>query len=117
MRWCSKFRSSRDVTSIIGSIQREAASLDPGVPVTDMKTEIQLIEETFVLERTFAALSASFGVLALSLVGVGLYGTIAYSVTRRAKEIGIRMALGAQRKVILANVVGQTVVILLAGLV
>jgi predicted permease len=109
-------RGARDVASLIAPIEREGGLLDPGVPVTDVRTEVQVIEQTFVLERTFAALSAAFGALALLLVTVGLYGTIAYTVTRQTKEIGIRMALGARREAILVAVMKRTVVILLGGL-
>jgi predicted permease len=109
-------RTAGDPESLIASIQREAALLDPAVPTTDFRTEVEVIEQTFNLERTFAALSTAFGVLALLLVSVGLYGTVAYTVSRQTKEIGIRLALGARRELILASVMKRTAVILCGGL-
>jgi ABC-type antimicrobial peptide transport system permease subunit len=111
-----EIRGSVDTSSLINPIQREAALLDQTVPVTDFKTETQLIEQTFAIERAFADLSAALGVLALVLAGIGLYGTIAYGVTRETKEVGIRMALGASRTTILAVILRQIFTILAAGL-
>jgi predicted permease len=109
-------RGLSDVSSLINPIQREAALLDRNVPITNIRTQTQLIEQTFMIERTFAALSAAFGSLALVLVGIGLYGTISYSVTRQTKEIGIRIALGARRETIVTGILRQTLSILAVGL-
>jgi predicted permease len=111
-----EIRGSVDVSSLINPIQREAALLDRTVPVTDFKTETQLIEHTFVIERAFADLSAALGVLALVLAGIGLYGTISYAVSRQTKEVGIRMALGASPATILAVILRQIFTILASGL-
>ena len=71
--------------------------MDKNVPLVDMKTETQVVSQVLFMDRTFAALSSTFGFLALLLACVGLYGTMAYAVARKTNEIGIRMALGAKR--------------------
>jgi len=100
---------------LVASVRREAAAVDKDVPVVDVKTETQVVDEVLFMERTFAALSSTFSFLALLLGCVGLYGTMAYAVARRTNEIGIRMALGAGRGIILKMVLRETAFIVLAG--
>jgi putative ABC transport system permease protein len=73
------------------------------------------VDATIVQDRMMATLAGAFGLLALTLACVGLYGLLAYSVARRVKDIGIRMALGAQRKKIIADVFGRAVRLLAIG--
>ncbi len=72
--------------------------LDLRVPIADMTTQSRRIDETIVQEQTFADLCTGFGVLALVMACVGLYAAMAYAVTRRTSEIGIGVALGAERR-------------------
>jgi predicted permease len=102
--------------SLWAGIRRELTNLDKNVPMVDARTEIQLISQVLFLDRTFAALSSAFGFLALVLACVGLYGTMAYAVTRKTNEIGIRMALGAERGAILGMVLRETAAIVVAGI-
>ncbi len=101
---------------LLADIRSELTKLDRNVPMVDVKTETQVISQVLFLDRTFAALSSAFGFLALLLACVGLYGTMAYAVTRRTSEIGIRMALGAERGSILGMVLRETAAIVIAGI-
>ncbi len=102
--------------SLLAGIRGELTALDKNVPMVEVRTETQVVAQVLSLERTFAALSSAFGFLALMLACVGLYGTMAYAVARKTNEIGIRMALGAERRAILAMVLRETAVIVAAGI-
>src|SRR3984885_868310 len=101
---------------IIRSIENEARALNPDVPVVKVRTEDEIVDEVLYLERTFAMLSSVFSALALVLACIGIYGTIAYTVAQRTNEIGIRMALGAERGKILRMVLRETLMVVGAGL-
>ena len=76
--------------------RNEVRRLDAGIPVYNMKTLEAQLDETLLTDRLIAMLSAGFGVLATLLASIGLYGVMAFLVARRTKELGIRLALGAQ---------------------
>ncbi|HEX7287244.1 MAG TPA: ABC transporter permease [Candidatus Angelobacter sp.] len=101
---------------LLAAVRREANALDSNVPLVDVRTETQVVDQVLFLERTFAALSSAFSFLALLLACVGLYGTMAYAVSRRTNEIGIRMALGAGRGSILGMILRETGFVVLAGI-
>jgi predicted permease len=109
-------RGEGSVTPLMSAITHEALALDKNVPITRLKTQNEVIDEMLVLERTFAALSSFCGGLALLLACVGLYGAMAYTVSRRTSEIGVRMALGAERSNILRLVLRETLIVVLIGL-
>jgi ABC-type antimicrobial peptide transport system permease subunit len=90
---------------------------DSGLPLMDVSTQTQLTAEVSTQERTFARLSSFFGILALLLATIGLYGTMSYSVTRTTHEIGIRLALGAEPGDVLRMVLGKGLQLTLAGVV
>ena len=81
-----------------------------------MMTQTQRIDDTITEERTFADLCVAFAILALAIACVGLYGTMAYAVSRRTNEIGIRMALGAERRRIIWMVLREVLMLAAAGL-
>jgi predicted permease len=90
-------RTERDPENAFATIRAVVHDLAPELPITGMKTLTRQLDESLVTERMVAALSSVFGVLATVLAIIGLYGVMAYMVTRRSREIGIRMALGAMR--------------------
>ncbi|HYV03536.1 MAG TPA: FtsX-like permease family protein, partial [Blastocatellia bacterium] len=89
-------RTSTDPETIVASLRNQVAEVDANIPITRIDTLVQRIDKSLVFERMFSRLTGSFGLLALVLVCVGLYGTMSYFVARRTNEIGVRMALGAQ---------------------
>jgi predicted permease len=107
-------RTAQDPLSMASLIQQQVREIDPNLPVFDIKTMAHQIDESIFTDRLVAALSAAFGVLATVLAAVGLYGVMAYTVVRRTREIGIRMALGADRRQVLRMVMKE--VALVAGL-
>ena len=100
-------RTSNDAATLAGPVRAAMQDMDPGLAVGEISTLDQRIDAGLVHERMMALLSACFGLLALILTSVGVYGVIAYSVERRTQEIGIRLALGAARRQIAAMLVGE----------
>lgn len=100
--------------STVRSVVRD---LDPKVPVVGLRTFEQQVDLSLVAERMIAGLSAAFGFLATGLAVIGLYGVMSFSVAKRAKEIGIRIALGANRGSVISMVMREAVVLLAVGVV
>lgn len=112
-----ELRTAGSPLVLVNPVREIVHRLCPGVPLADVRTEVQTINQTISQERTFAALCSAFGVLALVMACVGLYATTAYAVVRRTNEIGIRMALGAINRRILWMVVSEVLILGTVGLV
>jgi putative ABC transport system permease protein len=118
--WCclhSIVRSTLDPISLEQSIRQVVASMDREIPVTDVRTMRDLMSAQLSQPRFTMVLLGTFAGLAITLTVVGLYGVMTYSVTRRTREIGVRMALGAQRTVVLGMVLRDAAVLLALGIV
>ena len=111
--------AARDVTATAGLLRRTVRDVDPALPILSLKTFAQHLDSNLQLwiVRAGAALFSVFGFVALGLAIVGVYGVKAYSVARRTREIGIRMALGAQRKTVQWMILREGSVMLASGLV
>lgn len=108
-------RTQRDPEATMSAVRSALRELDPNLPVTNFKTLERQLDESLVTERMIATLSTGFGALATLLAVIGLYGVMAFLVTRRAREIGIRIALGAQRGSVLWLVMREVFTLIGAG--
>jgi predicted lysophospholipase L1 biosynthesis ABC-type transport system permease subunit len=109
-------RTSQAPESLAGAVRGAVAQLDPTVPVLNLKTMQVKIDESIYTDRLIAALAGAFGVLATLLAALGLYGVIAFMVTRRTTEIGIRVAVGAAKRDVLMLVLREVAIQVIAGL-
>ncbi len=108
-------RTAGDPKRLIASVRREVRNLDSAIPVTETATMEHQLDNHVSQERLIATLSSFFGSLALLLAAVGLYGLMAHTATRRTREIGIRMALGAQRNNVLWLILRDAVILVGLG--
>jgi predicted permease len=100
---------------VVGQIRQAVRFIDSNLAITDVRTQEQQIEDTLSQERLLASLAAVFGVLAMILACIGIYGVMAYAVARRTNEIGIRVALGARPGRVAWMVLRETLVLAAAG--
>jgi predicted permease len=109
-------RTQSASSTVFAQVRRELAALDAGIPTYQMKTVEGQLDETLLTDRLIATLSAGFGLLATLLASVGLYGVMAFVVARRRKELGLRLALGAEPGQVIWLVMQEVLMLLGIGL-
>ena len=110
-----QLRTGGDPAGLIPVLRDTVQKVEASLPLMDVRTQTELTAEALTQERIMARLSGFFGLLALLLASIGLYGTMAYSVTRKTHEIGIRLALGAEPLDVLRMVLGKGLRLTLTG--
>ncbi len=110
-------RTSTGTAGIAAALRREIGALDPVIPLLNLRTLQNNLDQNILAERLIATLSGFFGALGLLISAVGLYGVISYAVTRRTREIGIRVALGARRGAVLWLVFRDALIMVAIGAV
>jgi predicted permease len=108
-------RVAGDPTAALAQARRRFQLIDKNL-FLNIKTMDRLVDDSLLLQRFFVLLCSSFGLIALLLASAGLYGVMAYSVARRTNEIGIRMALGADRKTVVGMVLRETMKLVVVGI-
>lgn len=112
-----ELKTAAGEAGIVRAAREAVAAVDRDLPVFAVRTQLEQIDDTLTDERVFAALSSAFGVLALVLASIGIYGVTAYSVGRRTAEIGVRMALGAESRQVLGMILSEAALLASAGLI
>jgi predicted permease len=108
-------RTVGEASALAPAVRRAMRELDPTLPLFDIRSQAEQVEESLARETLFARVSTLFGLIAVSLAAIGLYGTMAYAVAQRTAEIGLRMALGARRLAVVDMVVRQALVLAAVG--
>jgi predicted permease len=110
-------RTTGNPSAATGAVREVVRQIDPNLPMTDVSTQLEQVERRFQQEKVFAQAYTLFGVVALLVASIGLFGLMSYSVSRRTNEIGIRMALGAQRFDVLRQVLWESMLLVAIGVV
>jgi predicted permease len=109
-------RTAQDPRSVVSVVRNAVHDLDPNQPIYHVQTVEEVLADSWARQKMTATLLGIFSVVALLLTAVGIYGVLAYSITQRTREIGVRMAMGARREDIVSMVLRQTAAFVLAGI-
>jgi hypothetical protein len=109
-------RTTMRPTDLVAAVRREVASLDSNLPIYDVRTMDQWIERSLAAPRFNVVLFGTFAALALILAAVGIYGVVAHSVTQRTRELGLRLAVGAEPRHVMAMVLRESLVVVAIGM-
>ncbi|MGC1107771.1 MAG: ABC transporter permease [Candidatus Acidiferrales bacterium] len=110
-----ELRTAANPAALVKTVREIVSQAGDNLPLTNVRTQTEQIEQLLFQQRLLSKLSSFFGALALVLACIGLYGLLSYEVARRTRELGIRMALGAQQRDLLRLVVGQGILLVLIG--
>ena len=110
-------RSAGDPSSVTSGVRAAVREVDDALPMMDVSTQLEQVEKRFQEEKLFAQACTLFGGLAMLVAAIGLFGLMSYTVSRRTNEIGIRMALGAQRADVMRQVLRESMLLVAIGVV
>lgn len=110
-------RTSVDPATILSTVRAAIGAIDPNIPIVTVETQISQIERRFVQERILCQAYTLFGGIALFVAAIGLFGVMSYNVSRRTREIGIRMAMGAERTAVVGVVLRESMLLVAGGIV
>ena len=108
-------RTTGDPVSVTSGVREAVRQVEPNLPMMDVSTQLEQVERRFAQEKIFAQAYTLFGGLALLVASIGLFGLMSYAVARRTNEIGIRMALGAQRGDVMRQVLVESMILVAIG--
>ena len=109
-------RTTGDPAQVLTAARGAVSAADPNIPIRTVETQMSTIERRFAQEKVLAQAYALFGGIALFVAAIGLFGLMSYNVSRRTREIGIRMAMGAQREEVLGLVLRESMLLVVAGI-
>jgi ABC-type antimicrobial peptide transport system permease subunit len=110
-----EIRAAGNPAAVEALLRQEVLAVNRNLPILSIKEVRELMDSSVVQERLIARLSAFFGILAVTLAAIGLYGVMSYGVARRTNEIGLRMALGAQGSNVIGMILREVMLLMIAG--